>query len=143
MCLGSEAWSLHRLICSIKHLIEVITNCFSPTPPITIVNCYVKWNNNNLSCAILNVVGSCHGTPLKTRFRRVLHDNLGLFLVGFSGFLPNSDDIMLTELSAIYHGLVMAKDLCYTELACYSDSLVCINLLNGHVERYHVYAVLI
>jgi len=72
-----------------------------------------------------------------------LRNNSGLFLAGFSGFLLNSDDIMLAKLSAIYHGLVTTKDLGYTELACYSDSLVCINLLNGPVERYHVFAVLI
>lgn len=33
-------------------------------------------------------------------------------------------DIMLAELFAIYHGLVMVNDLGYAELACYSDYLV-------------------
>jgi len=88
----------------------------------------------------LNVDGSCQCTPLITGFGRVLRNNSGLFLAGFYGFLPISDDIMLAELSAIYHSLVLAKDLRYMELACYFDSLVCINLLNGPVERYHVYA---
>jgi len=72
-----------------------------------------------------------------------LLNNSNLFLAGFSGFLPKSNDIMPAKLSAVYHGLVMAKDLGYTKLACYSDSLICINLLNGPVERYHVYAILI
>ena len=35
----------------------------------------------------------------------------------------------------------MAKDLGYAELACYSDSLTCINLINGPIERYHIYVV--
>ena len=86
---------------------------------------------------------SCHGTPLRTGFGGVLRNNSGLFLASFFGFLPNSDDIMLAELSALYHDLVLAKDLGYTELVCYSDSLVCTNLLNGPIERYHVYVVLL
>ena len=63
--------------------------------------------------------------------------------MGFSGYIPDSYDIMLAELSAIYHGLIVAKDLSYAELDCYFDSLVCINLINGPMEKYHVYAVLI
>ena len=35
----------------------------------------------------------------------------------------------------------MAKDLGYVEIACYSDSLACINLINGPIERYHIYVV--
>jgi len=69
-----------------------------------------------------------------------LRNDACLFLASFSGFIPGSDDILLGELSAIYHGLIMAKDLGYAELACYSDSLTCINLINGPIERYHIYA---
>jgi ribonuclease HI len=89
------------------------------------------------------VDGSCHGTPVRTRFGGVLHNDAGLFLAGFSGFIPGSDDILLGELSAINHGLTTTKDLGYAELACYSDSLACINLINGPIERYHIYVVLI
>lgn len=143
MCLGGKTWFLHWFICSIQHSIEVITNNFSPTTPVTTVNRFVTWNNNNLSCAILNVDGSCHGTPLITRFEGVLQNNSCFFLAVFFCFLPNSDDIMLDAPSAIYHGPVLTKDLGYMELAYYFDCLVCTNLLNGPVERYHVYAVLL
>ena len=57
-----------------------------------------------------------------------MHNDTSFFLAGFSSFIPGSDDILLGELSAIYHGLIMAKDLGYVEIACYSDSLACINL---------------
>jgi ribonuclease HI len=50
---------------------------------------------------------------------------------------------LLAELSAIYHGLTMAKYTGYVELACYSDSLVCNNLINDPIERYHIYVILI
>jgi len=145
MCLDGETWSLHHLTCSTKNSIEVIKASFSSTTFVVIVDRYIKWNNNNNNafCAILNVDGSCYGIPIRTGFGGILRNYAGLFLSEFSGFIPNSDDIMLVELSAIYHGLILAKDLGYAELVCYYDSLVCINLINGPVEKYHVYAVLI
>ena len=92
---------------------------------------------------ILNVDGNCHDNPIRTGFGGVLRNEIGLFLAGFSDFIPSSDYILLAELSAIYHGLIMAKDLGYAEIACYSDPLVCINLINGPTKRYHIYVVLI
>ncbi|GAU12290.1 hypothetical protein TSUD_141980 [Trifolium subterraneum] len=47
------------------------------------------------------------------------------------------------ELYAIYQGLTLAKDLAIDELICYSDSLLCINLIKGPIVNYHVYVVLI
>jgi len=69
------------------------------------------------------VDGSCHDNIIRTGFGGVLHNETGLFLASFSGFIPSPDDILMAELSAIYHGLIMAKDLGYAEIACYSDSL--------------------
>jgi ribonuclease HI len=43
----------------------------------------------------------------------------------------------------MYQGLTLAKDLAIDELVCYSDSLLCINLIKGLVVKYHVYAVLV
>jgi len=37
----------------------------------------------------------------------------------------------------------MTKYSGYAEFACYFDSLLCINLINGPIERYHIYVVLI
>jgi len=37
----------------------------------------------------------------------------------------------------------MPKNFGYVDLVCYFDSLVCINFINGPIERYHVYVVLI
>jgi hypothetical protein len=76
-------------------------------------------------------------------FGGFLRNNAGFFLSAFSGFIPSSDDIILAELSTIYHGLIIAKNLGFVELVCYSDALVCINLINGRQEKYHVYVVLI
>ena len=87
--------------------------------------------------------GSCHGSPIRSGFGGILRNSDGFFLSAFSGFITDSDDIMLAELSAIYHGLIIAQNSGFVELVCYSDSLVCINLINGHLEKYHVYVVLI
>jgi len=145
MCIGGETWSLHRLSSSIKNSMENNLVGFPPSATAATTNRYTRWNNNNnnISGAILNVDGSCHGTPTRTGFGGVLRSDSGLFIAGFSGFIPDTDDILLAKLSAIYHGIIMAKDLGYAEFACYSDSLVCINLINGLIERYHMYVVLI
>jgi hypothetical protein len=68
---------------------------------------------------------------------------LDFFLAGFSGFLPSSLDILQAELTSIYYGLSMAKDMGITELVCYSDSLLSINVINSSSCKFHVYAVLI
>jgi len=72
-----------------------------------------------------------------------LRNNDGRFISAFFGFIPSLSDILLVEHTVIYHGLVVSKDLRVDKLVCYSDSLVCINLLNGHVEKFDIYAILI
>lgn len=143
MCLGVETWSLQHLACNINNTIEVISNSFPSIFSSAIDNRCIKWNNDNYSCDILHVDGSCHGTPTITCFGGVLRNNSSFFLAGFSWYILRKYDILLVELSPIYHGLIMAKNLGYVDLACYSDSLVWINLINDSIERYHVYAALI
>lgn len=87
--------------------------------------------------------GSYHDSPIRSRFGEILRNNVGFFLSIFSGFIPGSYEIILAELFAIYHGLIITKDLGFVELVCCSDSLVYINLINGRQEKYHVYTVLI
>jgi len=66
----------------------------------------------------------------------------GLFLSTFTGMISHYDDILLAELTAIYHGLRMAIDMGIDDLACYSDSLLSINLIKGDTPHYHIYAIL-
>ena len=40
-------------------------------------------------------------------------------------------------------GLLLAKDKGIVDLMCYSDSLLCINIINWSISKFHVYAVLI
>jgi len=62
---------------------------------------------------------------------------------GFSGYIHGSSNILFAELYAIYTGLLIAKDLNFIGLICYSDSLHCVNLIQGPSMKFHVYAVLI
>ena len=143
MFMGGETWSLHRLSCNVKNSMESILVSFPPSATTASTNRYTKWNNNIISGAILNVDGRCHGTPIRIGFGGVLRNDSSLFLSSFFGFIPDPDDILLAELSAIYHSITMKKYLGYAEFACYFDSLVCINLIYGPIERYHIFAVLI
>ncbi|AES92101.1 hypothetical protein MTR_4g124240 [Medicago truncatula] len=77
---------------------------------------YIRWKDNNFSGAILNVDGSCLGSPIKTGFGGVLRADAGIFLLCFFSCIPGSYDILLGEIFVIYHGLIMAKDLGYVDL---------------------------
>jgi ribonuclease HI len=143
MCFSNNIWPWRHLAANIYNSIKVIKSNFSTPVIVAPADRLVKWNNNNHTCVILNVDGSCHGSPIRSGFRGILRNNDGFFLSGFSGFIPGSDDIMLAELSANYHGLITTQNLGFVELVCYSDSLVCINLINGSLEKYHIHVVLI
>ena len=92
---------------------------------------------------ILNVDGSCIGTPPRTGYGGVLRNSAGFFISGFSGFIPNSTDILLAELTAIHQGLKLVMVLNANDIMCYSDSLLAVNFIANETPRYHIYAVLI
>jgi ribonuclease HI len=89
------------------------------------------------------VDGSCLGSPVRSGFGGIFRNTFGHYLVGFSGFIQGSSDILFAELYAIYKGLLLAKDMSVDELVCYYDSLHCVNLINGSQIKFHIYAVLI
>jgi len=123
--------SLTRLSANIMSSVKDINLAFSSPIPITSMDPYIRWNNNNFDCAILNVDGSCIGSPARAGFGGLIRNSAIFFLAGFSGFLPPSSDILQAELTAIYYGLSMAKDMGITQLVCYSDSHLSINIING------------
>lgn len=103
----------------------------------------INWNCNNHPSSILNVDGSCLGTPIRASYGGVLRNSEGFYLLGFSGFIPNSNDILLAELSTIYHGMIMAIEMGIDDLICYSDTLLSINLISVDTPRYYIYAILV
>jgi ribonuclease HI len=77
------------------------------------------------------VGGRYLGSPVRFGFGGIIRNTFGHYLAGFSGFIPESSDIFLVELCAIYKGLMLARDMSIEELVCYSDSLHCVNLIKG------------
>jgi ribonuclease HI len=112
-------------------MVETFRNCLSHVFNDRLVDKHIKWNNNNYSCAILNVDGSCLGSPVRSEFGGIIINTFGHYLTGCSGFVPETSDILLVELYAIYKGLLLARDLSIDELARYSDSLHCVSLIKG------------
>jgi len=103
----------------------------------------VRWNNSSHVCTILNVDDSCIRDPIRSGFGGILRNHSSTHLSSFSGFTNSSKDILFAKLKAIYQGLNLAISLGVEELACYSDSLLAVNLINGDTSQFHIYAVLI
>ncbi|XP_039686543.1 uncharacterized protein [Medicago truncatula] len=128
---------------NIFNLADSIINAFykaegaAPSPRL------IRWNNNNRRCTIFNVDGSCLGVPIRAGFGGVFRDNTGTYIAGYSGYISHSQDILFAELTALYQGLRLAVNLNCEELACYSDSLLAVNLIKDDLNYFHVYAVLI
>jgi ribonuclease HI len=143
MCFNNEFLSLNQLSFNIHSMIDIFTSPFSFNPVGSSVDMLIKWNNENFSCVILNVDGSCLGSPVRAGYGEFFRNNLDFYLSSFSGFIRESSDIMLVELYAIYQGFTLAKDLVVEELICYPNSLLYINLIKGRIVKYHVHVVLI
>jgi len=143
MCLSQENWSLNRLIFNIQSMIETFKNCFSVNHNGANEERFTKWNDNNHSCVILNVDGSCLGSPPRAGYGGLLQNNAGYYLSEFSGYIHNSTVILYAELFAIYQGLLLAKENNVADLVCYSDSMHCINSIKGPTMKFHIYAVLV
>lgn len=97
MCLSNETWSLTRLSLHIQNT-ENTTNTIKTSFQIVAVapsDCMVRWNSNNHGCHILNVDGSCIGTPTQAGFGGVIQNSACFYLSGFSGFIPTSTNIFL------------------------------------------------
>ncbi|XP_024642131.1 uncharacterized protein [Medicago truncatula] len=143
MCLNNENLSLFRLCNNITLAASDITSAFHSADTTIHEDRFVKWNGRNHKGSIINVDGSCIGTPSRAGYGGVIRNNASLFISGFSGFIPHSTDILLAELTAIYQGLNMAMDLNMNDFMCYSDSLLAVNLIMNDTPRFHIYAVLI
>jgi len=102
MCLSNETWPTHHLSYNIQSMVGNFKVCFKPTYNDTLDTRFIKWNNNNFSSVILNVDGSCLGSPIRAGFGDVLRNYAGFYLSGFSGYIHNSSDILQAELLAIY-----------------------------------------
>jgi len=143
MCLSNENWTLNYLSYNIHGMVDTWKVSLTSSRNSVIEDKYVKWNHNNHFNVILNVDGSCLGSPIRAGYGGILGNNAGFYLSRFSGYIHNSSDILYAELYAIYQGLLLAKHKGIVHLICYSDFLLCINIITSPFLKFHVYAVLI
>ena len=143
MCLGNETLFVSHLCNNIHSLKESISSACSSAPTAPQLDRLVRWNNNNLQCTILNVDGSCSGNLIRTGYGGIIRKHSGSFISAFSGYINHSYDILFAELTALHQGLILATNLNYEEVACYSDSLLSVNLIKEDLNQFHVYVVLI
>lgn len=61
-CLGNENRSNTRLSFNIIGMVDTLKTCYPCNTNSTEEDKFVKWNNNNHSCLILNVGRSCRGS---------------------------------------------------------------------------------
>jgi len=64
-------------------------------------------------------------------------------VTGFSGYIAGTSDILHAELHAIRRGLLLAKEMNFQEVFCYTDSLHCVQIHKELTPRFHKYAKLI
>ncbi|KAK2434396.1 hypothetical protein QL285_019553 [Trifolium repens] len=90
-------------------MVETSKNCLSFVSDDRLVDRYIKWNNNNHPCAILNVDANCLDSPIRSGFDGIIRNTFDDYPAGFSDFIRESSDILLVEMYAIYKGLLLAK----------------------------------
>ena len=142
MCLSHDTWSLTKILCHIQNTAASIDSTFH-IALVLLSDRLVRWNNNNYNCVVLNVDGSCLGTPTRASYGGVIRNSACFDISGFSGYLAATSDILFAELSAIHCGLLLAVEAGIEEMVCYSDSMLSINLVTDQASNFHAYAVLI
>jgi len=97
MCLSNETWSLSRLSYNIHSMVDSFNLCFKNNSQIAQVGRFIRWNNDNYSCTIFNVDGSCLGTP-QADFGGIIRNSAGYYFSSFSGCINVSSDILYVKL---------------------------------------------
>ena len=89
-CLNNETWSLYYLVSNIYNSVDTIISALKNDDAAISEDRYVKWNCNNHMDTILNVDGSCNGTPTHTGFGGIFRNNGSFFLSTFLGMISHS-----------------------------------------------------
>lgn len=68
MCLSNKSWPLSCLSYNIHSMVDSLISCFVTTPNVESSHRFIRWHNDNHSCTILNVYGSCLDTPVRAGY---------------------------------------------------------------------------
>ncbi|XP_024628661.1 uncharacterized protein [Medicago truncatula] len=142
MCISHETWFVTTILGRIYNTAASIENSCHAAH-VTTLGRQVCWNSNNYNCLVLNVDGSCLGSPTRAGYGGIIWNSAGFFITGFAGYLSTTSDILFAKLFAMHRGLLLAVEIGIEELVCYSDSMLTVKLVTKQVSEYHTYAVLI
>jgi hypothetical protein len=98
MCLDNEIWSLSRPSLNIRAMVETSKNWFSHVFNGKLIDSYIKWNNNNYSCVILNVDVSCLSSPIRFGFDGIIKNTFDHYLAGFLRFCSRIIYILIADM---------------------------------------------
>ncbi|KEH27934.1 hypothetical protein MTR_5g049720 [Medicago truncatula] len=81
MSISNEQMTIHRVAVNIQNSVEDIKRLFQPGLAVQLER-HIRWNNNNFDGDILNVDGSCIGTPSRAGFGGLIRNTSGYYLAG-------------------------------------------------------------
>lgn len=144
-CLSQEAIHMYIFFlgCLFYSMEDSFCFCFNKPQVVHTENCSIKWISLNLSYTIINVDGSCNGTPTHIGFDGTFRTSYGIWQCDFSNFISNSSYILHLEHWSIHKASSLAKGMWVTILAYYIDSSPNINLIETTLNKYHKQAMLI
>lgn len=90
----------------------------------------------------LKVDGSSRGNPRPADFGGLVRNDMGGFIVGFSGSV-GFYEILQAELLAIFHGLQISWERGFKQVVLYSDSMLALGLVRVSWSRFHLYVALL
>ncbi|KAJ1430774.1 Ribonuclease H-like superfamily [Sesbania bispinosa] len=134
MILDSSRWKINFVVrnifldaLSLKLVVSTDSILVPPDPMVS-------------SCVRLSVDGSWFPQHSRLGFGGLLRDSQGRWLAGFSGGRSNGDPC-LTEILAVWRGLLVAWDMGFRVIRCEIDSLDVVNsLILRHVAHLHTHA---
>ncbi|KAK7268687.1 hypothetical protein RIF29_21393 [Crotalaria pallida] len=136
MCIDHLKIPIPTVMNSINNLYSLIKNELNPVPAASSPQRWVKWENPPAGFIAVNVDGSCFDNPGPAGFGGLLRDDLGKWLLGFSGHIGISYNLH-AEIEAIRNRLEVAWNYGARRVICYSDSLEALRLVGKDPGVYH------
>lgn len=109
-CIGKEQVQLYKVILDVQSLTSILCLNKQVQQKGTTWQIYVTWHPNWEEMMVLNMDGSCVGSPGRGGYGGLLCKANGEWITGFAGSVGASDSLQ-AELAALFHGLQVPRDL--------------------------------
>lgn len=140
--LNGEDWDFPTIMRKITSFAQVLSIAAETMTPIRKNPRLVGWEKPPHGFAKLNIDGSYQGGIRSTGFGGLIKKDDGHWILVFS---RNSGDssVLHAELTAIMHGLRLARFISINQLVCHSNSKMAVDLIRTSVDEYHHYVGLV